>query len=127
MMVDQSVVEFYRPKSFSSGLMLGTTLFRNKMVVGRLAAELAYPAIACIAVIESVAAAAFTALTVFSPEAFSKSSTWLCSSTFTIIWALADAILNLSPYIANLVADEPSARMIFLNLKLTSLPPTALI
>lgn len=116
--------------SFSSGLMLGNTLYRNQMgLSNKLLGQTGYALIAVVAVIETIVASCFSLLSLaaypFSSTPFMLSTTWLGSSAFSFGWSITDFALNLFSGI--LVADEQSARQILSSGNLTFIPPTALI
>jgi len=104
-----------RPKSLSSSLMMVINLYRNKPgVFNKAQAQIAYPMVAAAAIVESVVASIFTILSTlslpFSKNNFNYCTTWLKSSTFTIMWSLADFLIN--PFCFVVVADEKSAKSI---------------
>ncbi|NGX58467.1 MAG: hypothetical protein K940chlam3_01374 [Chlamydiae bacterium] len=120
-----------RPDSFSSALMMGVTVYRNDTISGRFCAVIAYPCITVIALVESAVAAVFVCLSlslyVFSEESFQQSLSWFKSSSFTIIWSIADTVLSLNPFIIRLAADEVSAKEIYLNGRIFEIPRGALV
>ncbi len=120
--------------SVSSGMMLGITLYRNHSGLGgKIVAELSYAVTAIVALVETVAATAFCALSfIFYPfstplfnSSFDRSLEQLKSSSFTIIWSLFDVAVN--PIARVLVADEKSARWLFENRQFFRIPPGAII
>lgn len=116
--------------SFSSGLMLGVTLYRNQVgTLNKVIAQVAYALIAVIAATETVAACAFCALSLvvypLSSTPFDHCAEWAGSSAFSIGWSMTDFILNL--FVARLVADEKSARAILHSRNLMAIPPGAII
>ena len=116
--------------SFSSSLMLGTTLYRNQPgVTNKLIAQAGYALTAAVSAVETVAALAFSALSLvaypFSSTPFEHSTKWLSSSAFSLGWSVTDFILNL--FILKLVADEKSARKILQSGNLMMLPHGAVL
>jgi hypothetical protein len=117
--------------SFSSGLMLGTTLYRNKGGAGcKVIALAGYPLIAVAAVVETIVSTIFVAASlVFYPisnRPLNGSLTWLSSSSFCFFWSAADFLLSLFSCPV-LVADEASARQIVSSGNLLMLPRNALL
>lgn len=114
--------------SFSSSLMLGTTLYRNQPgVSNKIIAQAGYALIALVSTVETAAALAFSALSLlaypFSSTPFELSVQWLGSSTFALGWSLTDFLLNL--FVVRMVADEPSARQILHSGDLMRMPANA--
>jgi hypothetical protein len=100
--------------SFSSSLIFGTTVYRNQYgIFNKFIAQAGYALTAVVAAIETLAALAFSALTLivypFSSTPFERSITWLGSCVFSFGWSIIDFILN--PFLIKLVADEESARL----------------
>lgn len=116
--------------SFSSALMLGVTLYRNKPEVdNKFIAQGAYAVIAVIAAVETAAALAFTALSLtvnlISYASFTFSVKWLSSSSFALGWSLTVFLMN--PLSHTLVADEKSARQILHTGNVWQIPPGAIV
>ena len=116
--------------SFSSSLMLGTTLYRNQPgVTNKLIAQAGYALTAVVSAVETVTALAFSALSLvaypFSSTPFEHSTKWLGSSAFSLGWSVADFILNL--FVLELVADEKSARKILQSGNLMRIPHGAVL
>lgn len=116
--------------SFSSSLMLGTTLYRNQQgVSNKLIAQVGYALTAVVSVVEIVAAFIFSALSLvvypFSSTPFMHSVKWFDSSGFAFGWSVIDFILN--PFVRGLVADERSARLILESGNLMIVPPGAVL
>lgn len=116
--------------SFSSALMLGTTLYRNQEGLGnKIIAQAGYQLIAKIALTETVAALAFSALSLIaypiSSEPFEHAIKWLRSSAFSLGWSIIDFFLN--PFMKVMVADEKSARQILYSRNLVLIPTGAVI
>lgn len=116
--------------SLSSSIIYGVTLFRNQQGTGnKILGEIGYISAAGVATVESVAALAFTIISLAAYPVSSKplehSVAWLKSSSFSIVWALTDCVLN--PRLVILVADEASARQIAQSCNLGSLPRGAII
>lgn len=116
--------------SFSSSLMLGTTLYRNQPgVTNKVIAQAGYALTAVVASVETVAALVFTALSLaaspFSSTPFLLSMKWLSSSYFSLGWSAIDFFLNL--FVLKLVADEKSARQILQSGNLTVIPHGAIV
>lgn len=91
--------------------------------------QIAYPIVTIIAIVETLVALNFTALASFSlltkySYYYKSSIAWLQSSSFSILWSLADFVLN--PFAFILVADEFSAISFAKNGKLGMLPPNTL-
>jgi hypothetical protein len=104
--------------SLSSSLMFGTTLYRNQAgIVNKGVAQAGYALIAVVAVVETVVAAFFTTLCLvaspFNLAPFDRAGVWLLSSTFSIVWAGVDFVLN--PFVVRLIADEGSAMLVRLR------------
>src|SRR4029077_19871666 len=86
--------------SFSSSLMFGIRLYRNRGgIANRLIAQMGYALTAVIATIETVVACAFCALSLLvyplSSMPFDHCAEWVSSSAFSIGWSMTDFILNL--------------------------------
>ena len=116
--------------SLSSAMMLGITMYRNQPGLGnKVAAQVGYGLTTIVAIVESVVASAFCALSVVlysvSPDLLNRSFEWLKSSSFTIIWSMADSIINIFARV--LVADEKSARWIASTGQIFRIPPGAII
>ncbi len=116
--------------SFSSSLMLGTTLYRNQPgVSNKLIAQASYAFIAVMSAVETVAALALSALSLVaypcSSTPFEHSTKWLGSCYFSLGWSAADFILN--PFVVNLVADEKSVRQILQSGNLMMIPHGAVL
>jgi hypothetical protein len=116
--------------SFSSSLMLGTTLYRNQPgISNKLIAQAGYALIVTISGVETTAALAFSALSLvaypFSSTPFEHSTKWLDSSLFSFVWSIADFGLN--PFVLKLVADEKSARYMVQNGDLMMIPHDAIL
>lgn len=116
--------------SISSGLMLGTTLYRNQPgIFNKLIAQAGYSLTALVSVVETVAAFAFTALSLlaypFSSTPFEYTTKWLGSSAFSLGWSIADFFLNF--FVFKLVADEKSARKILESGDLLMIPRGAVL
>ncbi len=116
--------------SFSSSLMFGTTLYRNQSgFSNKLIAQAGYALTAIVSAVETVAALAFSALSLtaypFSSTPFECSTKWLGSSAFSLGWSVTDFILNL--FVLKLVADERSARQILQSGNLMKIPQGAVI
>lgn len=110
--------------------MYHTSLYRNDRGIGnKIIAQIAYGLTAVVAMVESIAALIFLAFSavayLFSPELLANATKWIGSSTFSIIWAVADFILN--PFVSPLVADEQSARSLFKSGRLFQIPASAVI
>ncbi|GAB4228860.1 MAG: hypothetical protein Tsb0021_06480 [Chlamydiales bacterium] len=119
-----------RPNSLSSAFMMGVTLYRNdEGVLNKIQAQLGYAIIFVSSFIETVAAAVFTGLLyptlAFSDSLHSRCVEWLESSAFTVGWSFVDFILN--PFADVLVADESSARRIFVDGNVFIFRPDAVI
>lgn len=116
--------------SFSAGLMLGTTLYRNQAgLYNKVGAQIGYGLITVIALVESAVALPFVALSlVLLPLSFgfiSHSFSWLTSSLFCVVWSAVDFIFN--PFCDSLIADEQSVRLVFAMNNPFVLPPNALV
>jgi hypothetical protein len=116
--------------SFSSRLMLDTTLYRNQPgIANKVIAQAGYALTALVSAAETAAALAFSALSLiaypFSSKPFEYSTKWLGSSGFSLGWSATNFFLNL--FVARLVADEKSARQILRSGDLMMIPPGALI
>jgi len=116
--------------SFSSSLMLGTTLYRNQPgVSNKLMAQAGYALIAVVSTVEAAVALAFSALSLIvypvSSTPFEHSIKWLYSSVFSLGWSVTDFVLNLCAF--KLVADEKSARKILQSGNLMMIPPGAVL
>jgi hypothetical protein len=114
--------------SFSSSLMLGATLYRNRPgFSNKLIAQVGYALIAVVSAIETAAALAFSALSLvvypFSSTPFDHSAKWLDSSVFSLGWSAVDFALNL--FVSPLIADEKSVRQILVSGDLMWIPPGA--
>jgi hypothetical protein len=101
--------------SLSSGIILGTTLYRNNKpnLLKKCVAELGYAAAHLIALAESVVAivsyaGSFALYPLFTNQTRANLEEWVWSSLFDINWALVYFILN--PFVERLAADEPTAR-----------------
>lgn len=121
------MVEF---NSFSSGLVLGATLYRNQQgVANKFVAQVGYALTAVIAAVETVAALAFSILSVaaypFSSKPLANSMTWLSSSAFSLVWSAGYFCLNL--FVKELVADEESMREMLDERDLTEIPSGAIL
>lgn len=116
--------------SFSSSLMLGTTLYRNQHgFSNKLIAQVGYALTALVAVIETIAASLFLGLSLltlpFSSTPSKQALFWLGSSAFCIGWSITDFFLN--PWVNVLVADQKSARQILNNGNLMEIPHKAVL
>ncbi len=113
--------------SISASLMRDLTLYRNQPGIGnKCFAQIGYAATAVIATAETVASIAnYAYSSAFLPNNKEKSINWLSSSSFSIVWAAADFLLN--PFCIVLVADEKSARKIASSGNLLKLPHGAII
>ena len=117
--------------SLSSSLILGTTLYRNKGgISNKIIGQAGYALCAAVAVIETITALAFSILSLliyplFSTAPWEHSTKWLSSSAFTLVWSLADFLLNL--FVVRLVADENSARQILASGNIMIIPPGAIV
>lgn len=119
----------YRPNSLSSSLMMGVNLYRNNPgVLNKALAQIAYPFVTTAALVETVARAFFTILSSFTLPFtniyFISSAEQLKSSLFTIIWSVADFLIN--PFCHTVVADENSAKLIAQTGNLFILPTEAI-
>lgn len=120
----------YGLHSYSSSLMLGTTLFRNQSGIrNKLIAQAGYAMIAVIATAESVAALAACLFSIFispcSIAPLKRHLCWLESSLFTIPWSVVDFLLN--PFVLKLVANESSAHNMYKQCDLLNIPSGAII
>ncbi len=116
--------------SFSSSLILGTTIYRNEPgICNKIIAQVSYALIIPVALVESVAALAFSALSLlalpFSATPLRNSFECFKSSTFSLGWAFVDFFLN--PFMATLVADEKSARRILESRNFMVIPRGAIV
>ncbi len=116
--------------SFSISLMLGTTLYRNQSgVSNKVIAQVGYALAVVVSAVETVAALAFSALSLvaypFSSTPFEHSTKWLGSSAFSLGWSIVDSVLN--PFVLKLVADEKSARRILQSGDLMMIPHGAVL
>lgn len=116
--------------SFSSGLMLGITLYRNQPgSASKAVAQVGYALTALASVVETTVALPFATLSLlaypFSSIPFEYTSKWIASSAFSFGWSVVDLFLN--PFMYNLVADEKSALHILQSGDLTMLPFGALL
>lgn len=121
-------------QSISSAIMLGITSYRNKRgLFNKVIGQVGYGLTAMVAVVETVAFAAITALSCLSisPKRFklvkpdSAFVQQLASSLFVIGWAVGDFVLN--PFYSKLVADEKSVRTMLKNGNLTKFPIEAIL
>ncbi|CUI17432.1 Conserved hypothetical protein [Candidatus Protochlamydia naegleriophila] len=116
--------------SLSSALVLGVTLCRNKPgISNKCLAQVGYALAATTATIESIAAIIFCvgslALYPVSAVPLKHSVNWLDSSSFSVVWAVTDFLLN--PFVLKLVANESSARQIVSSGNLMKIPRNAII
>ena len=116
--------------SLSSSLMLGVTLYRNRQdAPGKLLAQVGYGLIPLVAAVETVAALAFSALSLaiypWSREPFEHASKWLDSSLFSFGWSAVDFLLNL--FVTPLIADEETARLMVQRRDIQRIPHRAII
>lgn len=116
--------------SFSSSFILGTTIYRNEIgICNKIIAQVSYALIIPVALVESVAALAFSALSLlalpFSTTPLRNSFECFNSSAFSLCWAFVDFFLN--PFMATLVADEKSARRILESRNFMVLPHGAIV
>jgi hypothetical protein len=111
--------------SFSSGLIYGTTLYRNQPGVSyKLIAQAGYALTAVVSAVETFVALAFSALSLIvypiSSTPFEHSTKWLGSSAFSLGWSVGDFVINL--FMLKLVADEKSVRKMLQNGNLMMMP-----
>jgi len=104
-----------RGNSLSSSFMTGITLYRNQPgIMNKIHAEFGYWLTVEVAIIETVAAAFFTAisavLAIFDRSYWDYSFEWLKSSAFSILWSFGNLFLN--PFCRMLAANESAARQI---------------
>lgn len=116
--------------SLSSGCMYITTQYRNQPgVFNKLIAQGGYALTAGVSAVETVAALAFSALSLvacpISSTPFQYSTQWLGSSSFSLGWSITDFALNL--FVERLVADEKSARLILKSGDLMTIPRGAVL
>lgn len=101
--------------SLSSALMCGVTVYRNQpAAANKLLAEAGYAVTACVAVIETVAAGILCVgaylITPLNPSLFDHTAAHLASSSFCIVWSIANLFLNLFADSGTMMADEHHAR-----------------
>ena len=116
--------------SLSSGLILGTTLYRNSPgILNKCIAQVGYALIAVVSSIETVAALIFSAFCLLLhpvfPTPFDHCTKWLSSSGFSFAWSVANFALNLFTEV--LVADERSARIMLKNRDPITIPEGAIL
>jgi hypothetical protein len=115
--------------SLSSSIMFKLTLHRNQPGSNKWLAELGYVSCTVVAAVESVAALTScmgsAALYPATSRPLEVTATWLKSSSFCIIWSVADLCLN--PLARYLVADERSARQMAWSGELGRIPEGAVI
>jgi hypothetical protein len=102
-----------RSNSLASGLMMSINLHRNNPgILSKAKAQVVYPFVTIVALVESVVNSCFTMLSTlpFIDAYFKSSVEQLKSSLFTIIWSLFSFLIN--PFCRTIVADENSAKEI---------------
>lgn len=103
--------DFYSLSTKSSAMMCDLTLYRNKIGFShKLLAQVGYPIIALIALVETVFLAA-TSILLFCQSTSPAPMKKLKSSVFVIGWSMVAFCLN--PFFLKLVPDEPNALFMF--------------